>query len=500
MRKYGIGILCLYFFVSSIQTVCSQDNTLTQRERQEGWVLLWDGKTTEGWRGAKTPDFPAKGWEIQNGLLRVVPSGGGESTFGGDIITVNKYKNFILQVDFKISKGANSGIKYFVDPELNKGDGSAIGCEYQILDDENHPDAKLGVKGNRLMGSLYDLIPPDRSDPNYRFDETGFNTATIIVNGNRVQHLLNGVKIVEYVRNTPGFDALVAYSKYINWPNFGNHAAGHILLQDHGDEVFFKNIKIKEIKGTLLPPETGEKFKLGMAGYTFVNFDLDKTLDVMQKMDMHYLCIKDFHLPLNSTEAQIAEFHAKLASKGVTGYAVGPIYMKSEAEVDRAFAYAKRVGVRLIVGVPDIELLPYVDKKVKEYGFNFAIHLHGPDIEIYQDADEVWNRTKDLDPRIGMCLDIGHDYRNGKDPIANLRKYYSRVYDVHLKDVTDSTKAGYSVEVGRGMIDIPAFINAMREVGYSGMVSLEHERNMRDPFTGIGESIGYFRAMVEATK
>ncbi|MCL1932556.1 MAG: sugar phosphate isomerase/epimerase [Candidatus Azobacteroides sp.] len=259
-------------------------------------------------------------------------------------------------------------------------------------------------------------------------------------------------------------------------------------------------MKIKEIKGTLLPPETGEKFKLGMAGYTFANFDLDKTLDVMQKMDMHYLCIKDFHLPLNSTDAQIKDFHAKLAEKGVTGYAVGPIYMKSEAEVDQAFAYAKRVGVRLIVGVPNIELLPYVDKKVKEYGFNFAIHLHGPDINIYQDADEVWNQTKDLDPRIGMCLDIGHDYRNGKDPIADLKKYCSRVFDIHLKNVTDSTKAGYSVEVGRGMIDIPAFINALREVGYSGMVSLEHERNMKDPFTGIGESIGYFRAMIEATK
>ena len=259
--KYSIGILCLYFIVSSIQTVKSQDNTLTEREKQEGWALLWDGKTTEGWRGAKTPDFPAKGWEIQNGMLRVVPSGGAESAFGGDIITVNKYKNFVLKIDFKMTKGANSGIKYFVDPELNKGDGSAIGYEFQILDDENHPDAKLGIKGNRFLGSLYDLIPPDRSDLNYRFDETGFNTATIIVNGNRVQHYLNGAKVVEYVRNTPGFNALVAYSKYINWPNFGNHAEGHILLQDHGDEVFFKNMKIKEIKGTLLPPETGEKFK-----------------------------------------------------------------------------------------------------------------------------------------------------------------------------------------------------------------------------------------------
>jgi sugar phosphate isomerase/epimerase len=216
----------------------------------------------------------------------------------------------------------------------------------------------------------------------------------------------------------------------------------------------------------------------------------------MNKMDMHYLCIKDFHLPLNSTKEQIADFHAKLAAKGVIGYAVGPIYMRNEKEVDNAFAYAKRVGVKLVVGVPNVELLPYVEKKVKEYGFNFAIHLHGPDIAIYQDADDVWNCTKDLDPRIGMCLDIGHDFRNGKDPVADLKKYHSRVYDVHLKDVTDNTKAGFSVEVGRGLIDIPAFISALREVGYAGVVSLEHERNMKDPFTGIGESIGYFRALL----
>ena len=498
--RYTLRILFLFFVGFSTQIAFTQDNTLTQREKAEGWELLWDGKTTEGWRGAKLTAFPAKGWAVENGILRVIPSGGAESANGGDIVTLRKFRNFVLKVDFKITKGANSGIKYFVDPDLNKGEGSAIGCEFQLLDDKTHPDAKLGVKGNRQLGALYDLIPADRSNPNYRFDETGFNTAMIIVNGNRVQHFLNDVKILDYVRNTQGFNALVAYSKYVNWPNFGNNEEGHILLQDHGDEVFFKNIKIKETKGTLILPEAGEKFKLGMAGYSFVNFDLEKTLDVMQKMDMHYLCIKDFHLPLNSTEAQIAEFHAKLAEKGVTGYAVGPIYMNTEAEIDRAFVYAKKVGVRLIVGVPKIELLPYIDKKVKEYGFNYAIHLHGPDIDIYQDADDVWNRTKDLDPRIGMCLDIGHDYRNGKDPVADLRKYHSRVYDVHLKDVTDSSKAGYSVEVGRGMLDIPGFIHAMREVGYSGVVSLEHERNMKDPFTGIGESIGYFRAMVAATK
>jgi len=256
------------------------------------------------------------------------------------------------------------------------------------------------------------------------------------------------------------------------------------------------------------PAETGVKFKVGIAGYTFAQVrladnktaDLDKALATMQRVDVHYLCIKDFHLPLTSTDEHIAAFHAKLKEKGVTGYAVGPIYMKSEAEIDRAFEYAKRVGVKLIVGVPNYELLPYVDKKVKEYDFHYAIHLHGPDIETYPDAEDVWNHTKDLDPRIGMCLDIGHDTRNGKDPVADLKKYKSRVFDIHIKDVTGTTKLGYSLEVGRGVIDFPAFVKMLRKVGYTGVCSLEHEKDMGDPYMGIAESIGYFRGVIRTTK
>lgn len=248
-------------------------------------------------------------------------------------------------------------------------------------------------------------------------------------------------------------------------------------------------------------PETNEKFKVGMAGYSFVRLnDLDKSLSIMQRADVHYLCIKDFHLPLKSTTAEIAAFHAKLKEKGVTGYAVGPIYMKTEAEIDTAFAYAKRVGVKLIVGVPNYELLPYVDKKVKEYDFHYAIHLHGPDIKIYPDAQDVWDHVKDLDPRIGMCLDIGHDTRNGKDAVADLKKYISRVFDIHIKDVTGTTKLGYSIEIGRGVIDFPAFVKMLREVGYTGVCSLEYERDMAEPSMGIAESLGYFRAVIANTK
>ena len=242
-------------------------------------------------------------------------------------------------------------------------------------------------------------------------------------------------------------------------------------------------------------PVKTNPFKLGMAGYTFVNFDLETTLKSLKALDIKYLCIKDFHLPLDASDEQIKAFHEKCASYNVTGYGVGPIYMKSEAEIDRGFEYAKRVGVKLIVGVPNVELLPYVDKKVKEYGFNYAIHLHGPDIEIFPDATDVWEKTKNFDPRIGMCLDIGHDLRNGCDPVADLEKYITRVFDVHIKDVTDSTKAGRGIEIGRGKIDFPEFIKMLRKVNYTGVCSLEHEKDMKDPFLGIAESIGYFKAV-----
>lgn len=246
--------------------------------------------------------------------------------------------------------------------------------------------------------------------------------------------------------------------------------------------------------------DDGELFKVAIAGYTFVNFNLDETLKMMQEVDVHYLCIKDFHLPLNSTDEEIAAFHAKLASYDVTGYAVGPIYMKTKEEVDRAFDYAKRVGVKLIVGVPNHELLPYIDKKVKEYDFKYAIHLHGPDIKLYPHATDIYENVKDLDPRIGMCLDIGHNARAGHDPIADLKKYSDRVFDIHMKNTTAATKAGKTGEIGRGIIDIPAFVKMLREVKYTGACSLEYERNMKAPLAGIAESIGYFRGVIDATK
>jgi len=224
----------------------SMDNKLGNREKKDGYKFLFDGKTTNGWRGAKLDGFPKHGWVVKNGELTVLESGGGESEAGGDIVTIKKYGDFELHLDFKLTPGANSGIKYFVDPELNKGKGSSIGLEYQLLDDQRHPDARQGNhEGSRALTCLYDLIEADNysKHPN---PIGQWNHAVVISKGNHVEHWLNGRKVLEYDRKTPQFRKLVQESKYKTWPGFGEWEKGHILLQDHGNTVSFRNIKIKE--------------------------------------------------------------------------------------------------------------------------------------------------------------------------------------------------------------------------------------------------------------
>ena len=247
--KKRLSVLVIMTAMSFLLTSASgqannQDNQLTNKEIKEGWKLLFNGKTSDGWMNAKTMKFPVNGWVIVDGELRVSPETKKDGG-GGDIVTVDKYKNFELSVDFKYTKGANSGIKYFVDTEKNNGSLSGIGCEYQVLDDKNHPDAKAGIAGNRTLAGLYDLIPPKNVKDN---GIDSWNRATIIVSGNKVQHWLNGQMTLEYERGNQAWKDLVATSKFKTSPGFGEVTEGRILLQDHGNVVSFKNIKIREIK------------------------------------------------------------------------------------------------------------------------------------------------------------------------------------------------------------------------------------------------------------
>jgi uncharacterized protein len=229
-------------------------NTLTAQEKADGWQLLWNGKNSDGWRSAKSENFPSHGWFIHDGVLTVHENGGEESAGGGDIITRQRYANFELVADFKTTPVANSGIKIFVQPNLSPIDkktgkpaavGSAIGMEFQILDDLKHPDAKLGRDCDRTIGSLYDLIPAPKDKKVMPVGE--WNHARILSQGKHVTFWLNGEKTVELERGSPEFRAAVAVSKFKDIPNFGEWPDGHILLQEHGSEVSFRNVKIREL-------------------------------------------------------------------------------------------------------------------------------------------------------------------------------------------------------------------------------------------------------------
>ncbi|MHA7128736.1 3-keto-disaccharide hydrolase [Algoriphagus namhaensis] len=233
-------------FSKDIFVVNNRLNDLTDYEKANGWRLLFNGQNSEGWVGAYKETFPEFGWSVTDGILTIAASDGGESTNAGDIVTEEEFSAFDLGFDFKLSEGANSGVKYFVT--LSEGNkGSAIGLEYQILDDERHPDAKQGRDGNRTLASLYDLIKADKQARFVKAPGEWNKGRLVVYPDNKVEHYLNGVKVIEYVRGSQEFRDLVAISKYKVWENFGEAPQGHILLQDHGDEVSFKNIKIKTL-------------------------------------------------------------------------------------------------------------------------------------------------------------------------------------------------------------------------------------------------------------
>lgn len=235
---------------------------------------------------------------------------------------------------------------------------------------------------------------------------------------------------------------------------------------------------------------------LGLASYTFREFSLDETIAMTLRVGLKHICLKSMHLPLESTQAEIEAAAAKVRDAGLDLYGAGVIYMKTAESVDQAFAYAKHAGMRVIVGVPNHELLPQVEQRVKETGIILAIHNHGPGDDLYRSPDHVWEKIKDLDPRIGLCIDIGHVVRIQEDPIEKIEKYAERLYDMHFKDVDIAEAEGSSQEVGRGIIDIPGVIKVLQKVRYTGIMGLEYEKAGKDPLPGVAESVGYARGVL----
>ena len=264
------------------------------------------------------------------------------------------------------------------------------------------------------------------------------------------------------------------------------------------------------------------EFKFGVAGYTFNKKNLDETLKTLKDIDAHYLCVKDFHLKQDCTQEEADAFKEKLAKAGVQAVAVGPVYNDSEASLRRAFEWAKKLGVKVVVGIPlehrdtgavdkngkpkreNVEsdaMLDLVDKLVKEYDMCYAIHNHGPDMpNLYPNADAAMKRIGNRDKRIGLCLDIGHEFRFGFNACDSIRKYGDRIYDVHLKNVSSPNKAGHAMQLPRGAMDLVDVAKALKEVGYKGVLHLEYERDFEDNALGLAECIGYYRGIVDSLR
>lgn len=237
-------------------------------------------------------------------------------------------------------------------------------------------------------------------------------------------------------------------------------------------------------------------FDLGVASYTLRNFSRKEALDMTKRCGVNRITFKSMHLPLDSDKETIKKAVQQCKEHGIELYGGGVIYMKTEDEVDQAFEYAKMAGMDMIVGVPNHELLEYVEGKVKDYDIKLAIHNHGPGDKLYPSAESAYDLIKDLDKRMGLCIDIGHTKRINRDPEQDLRDFSDRVYDIHIKDVTKAAEDGKTCIIGRGVIDFKSFLKAVEDMGYDGTLALEYEAEGDDPLPGMMESFGYVKGIL----
>ena len=247
------------------------------------------------------------------------------------------------------------------------------------------------------------------------------------------------------------------------------------------------------------PPLSGHEvpFELGIASYTFRKFSLEETLKMTKRLNIKNIAFKSFHLELDSSDEHIKEVVKKVNDYGINLYGGGVIYMKSEEAVDQAFEYAKKAGMKVIIGVPSHELLDLVDRKVKKYDIKMAIHNHGPGDKVYPTAESIYSKIEPLDPRIGICLDIGHTKRVGEEPVNDVERFFDRILDLHLKDVSEPNADGHNVEIGHGCINIPALLKTLTDKNYKGIASFEFEKDPEDPLAGLAESVGYIRGALD---
>lgn len=244
--------------------------------------------------------------------------------------------------------------------------------------------------------------------------------------------------------------------------------------------------------------QKGEKFrfKLGVASYTLRKFSTEQALDMTLRCGVNRITFKSMHLSLDASDQTIKNTVALCKQKGVQLYGCGVVTMKTKADVDQAFHYASVAGMDMIIGVPYPEVLSYVNEKVQEYNIRLAIHNHGPGDDLYPSAESAFNRIKNLDKRMGLCVDIGHTKRINRDPEKDVEDYFERVFDIHIKDVTAATAEGDTCIIGRGVINFVSFLKKLKELNYQGTLALEYEADENDPLPGMMESFGYVKGIM----
>lgn len=254
-------------------------------------------------------------------------------------------------------------------------------------------------------------------------------------------------------------------------------------------------LRAQETSPVSQPEGQAKKLKLGLASYTTKDFSLDETIGMAKRVGLEYLCLKSFHLPLEASPEEIAAAADKVRKAGLILYGGGVIGMSNEAQVNQAFEYARAAGMTTIVGVPAPEVLPLVNEKVKQYDIRVAIHNHGPGDKTYPTPESAYEKIKDLDGRIGLCIDVGHTLRIGADPVQDIRRFRDRLLDLHIKDVSAASAKGQTIEIGRGVLDIPGVLRALLEIDYPYVASFEFEKDPKDPLAGLAESVGYVRGV-----